>query len=395
MTKLPTLYKIDSKGKLREWNIIFDSDQFWTEGGISGMKMNVAKPTTCKPKNVGRSNETTAEQQAELEAKAKWEKKLNDGYANSPEEAEDKKFFEPMLAQKFEDRIKELGFPCYSQAKLDGIRCIVRLEKGEAVARTRNGRLIESIPHILKALRGFFLNDPTAILDGELYNHDLKDNFNKITSLVRKQKPVRSKNDTDATFSKKEKAFQQALIDSEDLIQYWIYDAPVIGGVGQNMLFSIRQSYIENILLPISFIKKCIKIVHSNEIYSMNQLDKDYNVFMSDGFEGQMIRLDSGYENKRSKSLLNRKSFQDSEYLVIGIEEGEGNRSGTAKNLICKDEKTGKTFNSNIKGTFEYLSEILNNKEEYIGKYATIKYFELTPDGVPRFPYAMSFRDYE
>ena len=79
----------------------------------------------------------------------------------------------------------------------------------------------------------------------------------------------------------------------------------------------------------------------------------------------------------------------------MDIEEGSGNRSGTAKNLICKDEKTGKTFNSNIKGTFDYLSKILENKSEYIGKMATIKYFELTPDGVPRFPYAMSFRDYE
>ena len=395
MTKLPTLYKIDSKGKLREWNIIFDSDQFWTEGGISGMKMNVAKPTTCKPKNVGRSNETTAEQQAELEAKAKWEKKLNDGYANSPEEAEDKKFFEPMLAQKFEDRIKELGFPCFSQGKLDGIRCIVRLEKGEAVARTRNGRLIESIPHILRALRGFFLNDPTAILDGELYNHDLKHNFNKITSLVRKQKPVRLSSDTDKSFLKKELAFKDAMEESEELIQYWIYDAPVIGGVGQEMAFSIRQNYIENFVVPISQNKKCIEVVTTFEANRMEDLDSFYDTYMNDGFEGQMVRIDSGYENKRSKSLLKRKSFQDSEYLVIGIEEGEGNRSGTAKNLICKDEKTGKTFNSNIKGTFEYLSEILNNKEEYIGKYATIKYFELTPDGVPRFPYAMSFRDYE
>ena len=53
------------------------------------------------------------------------------------------------------------------------------------------------------------------------------------------------------------------------------------------------------------------------------------------------------------------------------------------------------TFNSNIKGTFEYLAEILNNREKYINKEATIKFFELTPDGIPRFPYAIAFRDYE
>ena len=90
-----------------------------------------------------------------------------------------------------------------------------------------------------------------------------------------------------------------------------------------------------------------------------------------------------------------RKDFTDSEYLVIGIEEGDGNRTGTAKNLTCKDEATGQIFNSNIKGTHEYLAEILENKDYYIGQQATIKYFELTPDGIPRFPYAIAFRDYE
>ena len=80
---------------------------------------------------------------------------------------------------------------------------------------------------------------------------------------------------------------------------------------------------------------------------------------------------------------------------MIDINEGDGNRTGTAKNLVCKDETNSKIFNSNIKGTHEYLAEILVNKENYIGKQATIKFFELTPDGIPRFPYAIAFRDYE
>ena len=78
----------------------------------------------------------------------------------------------------------------------------------------------------------------------------------------------------------------------------------------------------------------------------------------------------------------------------MDIEEGAGNRTGTAKHLVCKN-KDGKTFNSNIKGTFDYLEEILKNKKDYIGKLATIKFFQYTPDGVPRFPYAIAFRDYE
>ena len=108
-----------------------------------------------------------------------------------------------------------------------------------------------------------------------------------------------------------------------------------------------------------------------------------------------MIRINSPYEKKRSETLLKRKDFMDAEYKVIDIEEGNGNRSGTATNLVCYCSKTDQTFNSNIKGTFDYLAEILNNRDKYINKEATIKFFELTPDGVPRFPYAIAFRDYE
>jgi uncharacterized protein YegP (UPF0339 family) len=75
-------------------------------------------------------------------------------------------------------------------------RAIIRLEKGEIVARTRNGKIIEAIPHITNSLKSFFQANENTILDGELYNHELKDNFNKITSLVRKQKPTKKKSDT-------------------------------------------------------------------------------------------------------------------------------------------------------------------------------------------------------
>ena len=108
-----------------------------------------------------------------------------------------------------------------------------------------------------------------------------------------------------------------------------------------------------------------------------------------------MIRAtESPYENKSSKNLLKRKEFIDEEFEVVDIEEGAGNRTGTAKHLVCKN-KDGSVFNSNIKGTFEYLGEILKNKKNYVGKLATIKFFQYTPDGVPRFAYAIGFRDYE
>ena len=399
MQKLQTLYKIDTTGKLREWTMIIEDACFHAVKGVVGGKMIEDKPRCCEAKNVGRSNETTPQEQAESEAQSKWQKKLDKDYALSPEEAKEKKFYAPMLAQKYEDRRDELEYPLFSQPKLDGIRCIVQcvspnphgLDDVTLVAKTRNGKVIDAIPHILHNLKGFFITDPNAILDGELYNHDLKDNFNKITSLVRKQKPVRCERDTDTSFEKKEKEFEERLEESAETIQYWIYDAPQIAPFKENNKFFLRYDQLLSTIPQ----KDCLVVVATSEINNESQLTLTYEGYIGEGYEGQIVRTNSAYENKRSKGLLKRKEFQDAEYRVIDIDEGNGNRVGTAKHLVlwCDNKKT--QFNSNIKGSFEYLAEILQNKEDYIGKQATIRFFQLTPDGIPRFPFAVGFRDYE
>ena len=392
--KLQTLYKIDSQGRLREWTMNVDGNKFYAIKGLVEGKKTQDKPTIATPKNVGRSNETTAIAQARFEAQAKWQKKIDSGYAVSEEDAKVKKFFEPMLALSYDDRKNEIVYPVYAQPKLDGIRCIVRQENDEIVGRTRNGKIIECIPHILDSLKGFFMAYPKAILDGELYNHEYKEDFNKITSLVRKQKPVRSAKETDKAFAKKEAKWQESLIESADKIQYWVYDMPKLNDViNEKTLFDFRMTELKDKLITR---KDCIVIVETNEVYSEGNLDNLYGQYLEQGYEGQMIRNDVGYDaNKRSKNLLKRKDFMDAEYKVIDIDEGNGNRSGTAKHLVCYCEKTKQQFNSNIKGSFDYLKEIYDNRKEYIGKFATIKFFQLTPDGIPRFPYAIAFRDYE
>ena len=100
------------------------------------------------------------------------------------------------------------------------------------------------------------------------------------------------------------------------------------------------------------------------------------------------------YEYKRSKSLLKRKEFQDGEYTILGWKEGVGNRAGTIGHLNFETED-GIKFSSNVKGNFEYLSELLKQGDNLVGKLATIKYFNLTPSEVPRFSYVIAIRDYE
>ena len=399
--KLPTLYKFDTKGKLREWTMVIEGNCFHAVKGLVGGKLTEDKPRCCEAKNVGRSNETSPEQQAENEAKAKWQKKIDSGYAETEEGAKEKKFYEPMLAHKYEDRKEGLELPLFSQPKLDGIRCVIQRKNPEdkvnslngvvLEAKSRNGKVIDAIPHILNSLRGFFFNFPQAILDGELYSHQYKDNFNKITSLVRKQKPVRSESDTDNSFAGKQREFEERLEESKASIEYWVYDAPSIGAFKENSKFSLRFDQLAMSLQD----KEYIVIVPTAEINQFTQLNTLYESYISEGYEGQMVRKNHPYENKRSTSLLKRKEFQDAEYRVIDIDEGNGNRTGTAKHLVLWCDKKKTQFHSNIKGSFEYLEEILKNKEDYVGKRATIRFFQLTPDGIPRFPFAVGFRDYE
>jgi DNA ligase-1 len=398
--KLPKLYKKTTVGKTQTWEIEVDSMKFRTISGQSDGKKITNKWTVCEGKNLGKANQTTPAQQALKEAEAKHQKKRDKGYTLDVTKIDKKKFYEPMLAQDFKNKLRNAtvmnflnGSPTapaiFSQPKLDGIRCIAMREG----LFTRSGKPITAVPHISEALEPFFEKYPNATLDGELYNHAYKDNFNKIIHLVRKQ------NLTD-----------EHLVESKKMIQYHIYDAPVIGkdnpfrkggAYTEKDLFSDRTSVLDAQFANLGIDGRSLHgepnplvIVETTEIHGREQLDRCYEDYVEAGYEGQMVRIDGPYENKRSPSLLKRKEFVDEEYTILGYDEGIGNRAGTIKSLQFKTEK-GREFSSNVKGSFEYLTDLFENGDSLAGKEATIKYFNLTPDGVPRFPYVIAIRDYE
>jgi len=396
--KLPTLYKRTTTGATQSWEIEVEENKFRTISGQLDGKKITNNWTVCQGKNVGKKNATTGAEQALKEAEAKHQKKLEKGYHLSVENISKKRFYEPMLAQDFKNKNRrqevmaeidgQIG-NVFSQPKLDGIRCIAMREG----LFTRSGKKITAVPHIHEALEPFFEKYPNATLDGELYNHAYKDDFNKIIHLVRKQ------NLTD-----------EHLAESKEMIQYWIYDAPVIGkdnpfrkggAYTEKDFFSDRTSVLDAQFANLgldwtsgSHSANPLVIVETTEIHGREQLDRCYEDYVEAGYEGQMVRIDGPYENKRSPKLLKRKEFVDEEYTILGYEEGEGNRTGTIKHFKFKN-KDGRDFKSNVKGTFEYLTKLLKIADTLIGKEATVKYFNLTPDGVPRFPYVIAIRDYE
>ena len=401
--KLPTLYKRTTTGATQSWKIEIEENKFRTISGQLDGKKITNNWTTCEGKNVGKKNETSGAEQATKEAEAKHQKKRDKGYRVDVDNIDKKKFYEPMLAQDFKNKLRQkevmteigseedntigFGAAVFSQPKLDGIRCIAMREG----LFTRTGKPITAVPHIHEALEPFFEKYPNATLDGELYNHAYKDDFNKIIHLVRKQNLT-----------------EEHLAESKKMIQYHIYDAPVIAGVfkgdkcwTEKDLFSDRTSVLDAQFANLGIDGRSLHgepnplvIVETTEVNSREHLDELYAEYVEQGYEGQMVRIDGPYENKRSSMLLKRKEFVDEEYEILGYEEGKGNRAGTVKHFKFENND-GREFNSNVKGTFEYMAELLERGDELVGKMATVKYFNLTPDGVPRFPYVIAIRDYE
>ena len=359
-----TIYKVDSKGKVREWRMEIDGANYRTVAGVQGGQQVVSGWREAFPKNVGRSNATTAEEQAVAEVDAKYTKKLDGEYhetvllsvvQDTLKSTAQAKFFKPMLATKWEDLKDDIEYPVYTQPKLDGVRCIINADG----MWSRTGKAITSCPHIIEQLASMFEMRPDLVLDGELYNHDLKDDFNKIISLVRKTKPTEA--DT---------------AEAAETVQYHMYDVPSVDLDFQNRSSNLRG--IEN---------DSLKVVKTLVAYNEQEVDEQFGEFVEQGYEGGMIRLNAPYEQKRSKTLMKRKDFEDMEFEIVSIEEGQGNWAGYAKRVVFKLED-GRECGSGLAGNQEFARELLERRDEYVGGQVTVQYFTRTPDGVPRFPIA-------
>lgn len=353
MTQHREIYKTDTKGKTRVWSQQSEGPRYRTVAGIKDGNLVESGWTVC----VGKQGRTDDEQ-CQFEVEAAYQHKLTREYhENIDDIGQGAHFYKPMLAQKYYE-----GWPgpCYAQPKLDGIRCIATKDG----LFSRQGKPITAVPHIHAALSPIFEADPDIIIDGELYNHELKADFGEISSIVRKQNPT-----------------AEDLEKAKSLMEYHVYDLPSHPG-----RFSERAKYLADLHNEEIDAISWIRLVPTHEVTSEAKLDELYSEFVEQGYEGQMVRLNQPYEQKRSKSLLKRKEFRDDEFEVVSIEEGLGNWAGVAKRVVCK-LPDGRTFGAGIKGTHEHAADLLHE----VHKVVTIKFFEYTPDGVPRFPVATQF----
>ena len=356
------IYSKDTLGNIRIWYMEQNDNKYRTISGLSDGEKVTSEWSHAEAKNVGRSNATTAIEQATAEIEAKYKKQLKTGYHTNVKDVDVSSYVEPMLAKKYGEM--DFAFPVYTQPKLDGMRCIVTKDG----MWSRTGKPIVSAPHIYNALKSLFSENPNYIFDGELFCNKYKNDFNAIISLAKQTKPT-----------------SEDLVLSEKHLQYWIYDFP-----SSKKVFSERFKDIQKLVPD----HKSLVIVPTNLVNTQEELDGLYAEYLKDGQEGQMIRINDVYENKRSKFLLKRKEFVDDEFRIVNISEGNGNRSGMfgRAHLITSN---GVKFEANARGNESFYEELLKNKSKYIGKMATVRYQNLTPDGKPRFGVIITIRDYE
>jgi DNA ligase 1 len=359
--ELAKLYKKDVAGYTRVWWAEVGEHPhagYWrTHSGRLDGQIITSEWKWAEPRS-----QDTAFNQALFYAQAAMEKRLKQGDYKSTE-TNIGELRNSMISPMLCDTYAGWQRPCYAQPKLDGVRCLANKDG----LWTRTNRPIISAPHIEGVLESFFIVWPKIILDGELYNHDLHDNFNKIISLARKTVP----------------SFED-LEESAKNIEYWIYD--MYDPDYPDFTFEERWRFLQLQVFDVHFPK--IVEVPTKWITTKDELDIYNMELLTDGYEGQIIRHNTPYEQKRSHGLLKRKEFVDQEFELKDILEGQGQWSGYAKIAVCS-LIDGREFRAGISGTQEFNYRLLQEKDKY--KSVTVKYQALTPDGIPRFPIATKF----
>ena len=371
---IKTLYHKDSVGKIRVWTIhVFHGEYFSSTiietGLLDGIKIKNLT-TIAEGKNAGKSNETNHRTQALAEAQSKITSKLKEGYVEKIEDVREASVLgsgipAPMLANKHHPTGEQKGSKTLSemkilnkiiavQPKLDGNRCLIKVDGDKAVMYTRSGDIMPvQLQHILDDVLKTYVKRPQFILDGELYSD--KFSFNKLNGLIKR-----------VTVSEED-------IKERKNIKYHLYD--VMSDEG----YEKRNAFIQR------FASKNILVIPSYAIRATDENIKQYlERFLSEGHEGLMIRqLGIPYEYKRTWQLCKVKVFEDEEFKLVGFEEDK--RGGFVGAFTMQIGNS--TFNAGASGqSEEERAYIWTHQDEFIGKMATVCFFGRSEYGVPRFP---------
>lgn len=359
------LYSRDSKGKVRVWWMEQQGNQYRTCSGLQDGEIVTTDWTTAKGKNTGKANETTDIQQAAREVDNKYKKQRKTGYFDNISDIDSSTKIDCLLAKKYSDYQADIDFTKEEwllQYKYNGGRCIATKDG----LFTREGERYASVPHIEKTLEPFFRTCPEAVLDGELFNEDYRQQLNEIMKLIRKTVHV-----TEEDIKK-----------SAELIKFYVYDGYGFDNTTEQTPYSERKAWLDaNVIVHYG---ACTKVPQWT-IRSLDDLMERYQNIVAQGHEGVILRkADMPYHHGRSKNLLKFKPTEDAEGKILAITEGNGNWAGKAK-IITIEMDNGKVFDATFKGTMEDAAICLKEAAKWINKRITYQFFGYTGLGTPNY----------
>ena len=415
--KLLPLFKEGNIGETRVWQVGFDSEKetlkivhgtLITSKGENGNLI-----TATHPIEINKSGRTL-QQQALLEARKRYLDHYSNGYLpageNPPEELRVKG---PMLAKTMKlsssseksksNETKIAKYPVSVMPKFDGVRGLSRLVNDEVIFRSRNNKPFDSpLTHIKKEISLFLKYlPPGSELDGELYSMDM--GFDELSGVIRTKKTKHVKH---------------------DLVKYFIFDIIEPKNLHweerYTLLVQAFHRYLED-----SNPAKIFQIIQAYTVKSEKELLKYHDKFVTEGYEGIMVRRYgcievskcclsllkkydfeelckkckkgydlSKYRPVRCNNLVKFKLFIDEEVKIVDFDKGVGTEEGAIEYIV--EDPRGNVFKVRPRGTIEERRKLYEKGKSLIGKPLTIRYQELSEDKqIPRFPVAIGIRDYE
>jgi ATP-dependent DNA ligase len=388
----------DSKGKIRvvemfyEWNEEQHGYVIHRSTGLLNGKM-VEQPAIVILK--GKASRTLKEQ-VELEYNSNKKKYLDKGYRELENPLEDYSEEElnnilgdvrtgqngvpkPQLAKQADKvtNLKTFDKKYWGSRKIDGLRCLIYLgEDGKLHTASRgatnyDAAMIEILEH--PDLIQLFKDNPTLIMDGECYKHGYS--LQQLNSVARTQVKA---------------------VDYEILQFYW-YDI-----VDLNSPVTERINKIKELAEPLSLTfeperefqygELRIQLVPHVEVSGWDNIMALHNEYVSEGWEGLVIRLESSLygPNKRTNDWLKVKCYKQDTYKVIGIEQGLRKYDDM---VFVLETEEGKQFKAKPFGDRNQKIEYTDNFEEkYQNHLGDVKYFYYSDEGTPLQPSFIAFR---
>jgi len=351
---LPTLYKVTATGASQYWTISVDGATYTTEYGQVGTESPQFQSTTAVGMNIGRSNETTPEQQALAEATSLHTKRIErQGYSLEPNQSSANPLAMKVKVWTPGKLPPKVAFPLLSTVKLNGVNGTYIRTDGALTLYSRTGTVFPSIPHLEPAIQYYMDHFGCNQLNGELFipSTHLQD----ITSAVKATKP------------------------SSANLEFHVFNIPDT----LVTYATVQAAFINCEPHPDTYVHLIVPVWCESHA----ELESHFQLAMANGMEGTVIYHPSATYQPgiRSNRIWKYKVAQEAEFLVTYRTLDKANHP------IYHCDSPGGAFKVKRKGTAE--ERLADALIDHTGEWLTVEFECYSKAGKPTKPVGLQFRD--